>query len=68
MQEVNECFKNVKRDYLNFLNKEKILGKGAIYAVEAASFQSWGKYVKKEYFMGIDTFGASAPYKDLYNH
>ena len=27
MQEVNECFKNVKKDYLKFLNKEKILGK-----------------------------------------
>ena len=27
MQEVNECFKNVKKGYLKFLDKEKILGK-----------------------------------------
>ena len=27
MQTANECFKNVKKDYLKFLNKEKVLGK-----------------------------------------
>jgi hypothetical protein len=27
MQSVNECFDNVKEDYLKFLNKEKIFGK-----------------------------------------
>jgi len=27
MRSVNECFDNVKEDYLKFLNKEKILGK-----------------------------------------
>ena len=27
MQSVNECFDNVKEDYLKFLNKQKIFGK-----------------------------------------
>ena len=27
MQTANECFKNVKKDYLKFLNKEKVFGK-----------------------------------------
>ena len=27
MQSVNECFDIIKKDYLNFLNKEKIFGK-----------------------------------------
>ncbi len=58
-----EIFENQNNKY-----KEKILGKKSIYAIEAASFQSWAKYVKKEHFVGIDTFGASAPYKDLYKH
>ena len=27
MQTANECFKSVKKDYLKFLNKEKVFGK-----------------------------------------
>ena len=27
MQTANECFKRVKKDYLKFLNKEKVFGK-----------------------------------------
>jgi len=38
-------------------------------AVEAGSQQGWERYIGAEgRFVGISSFGASAPYKDLYHH
>ena len=40
-----------------------------IITIEAGSTSSWKKYIKnKGINIGIDQFGESAPYKDIYNH
>ena len=50
--------------------KKKILGESKIkISIEAASTDCWKKYVGNEGLtFGIDTFGKSAPYKDIYKH
>ena len=50
--------------------KEKILEKNSIVVtIEAGSITSWNKYVSnKGVSLGIDKFGESAPYKEVYNH
>ncbi len=55
------CLENLNSDDM------KLLGKKPILAVEAAA-QSvfWAKHSAQ--FLGIDTFGASAPHQDLYTH
>jgi len=54
MRSVNECFDNVKEDYLKFLNKEKILGKSDAEKIKnlkkfyiPISFWIENKYKKK---------------------
>ena len=54
MRSVNECFDNVKEDYLKFLNKEKILGKSKAEKIKSLkkiyipiSFWIENKYKKK---------------------
>ncbi len=38
-------------------------------SVEAGSIKGWAKYIKnKGDYVGLDSFGKSAPYKDIYNH
>jgi transketolase len=38
-------------------------------SIEAASTDCWKKYVGKDGLtFGIDTFGKSAPYKEIYKH
>jgi len=38
-------------------------------SVEAGSIKGWAKYIKdKGDHVGLDSFGKSAPYKDIYNH
>ena len=40
-----------------------------IITLEAGSVMSWQKYVKNSGAnLGIDKFGESAPYKEVYNH
>ena len=40
-----------------------------IVTLEAGSIVSWQKFVKnKGVNIGIDNFGESAPYKDIYSH
>ena len=40
-----------------------------VVTLEAGSVISWQKYIKnKGMNIGIDQFGESAPYKDVYNH
>ena len=40
-----------------------------VITLEAGSVVSWQKYIKnKGICIGIDQFGESAPYKEVYNH
>ncbi|MDA9629397.1 transketolase [Candidatus Pelagibacter sp.] len=50
--------------------KKKILNETKMkISIEAASTDCWKKYVGNEGLaFGIDTFGKSAPYKDIYKH
>jgi transketolase len=50
--------------------KKKILGETKFkVSIEAASTDCWKKYVGIEGLtFGIDTFGKSAPYKDIYKY
>jgi transketolase len=50
--------------------KKKILGESKIkISIEAASTDCWRKYVGADGItFGIDAFGKSAPYKDIYKH
>ena len=50
--------------------KQKILGETKLkVSIEAGSTDCWKKYVGNEGFaFGIDEFGRSAPYKDIYKH
>lgn len=49
-------------------DKKKILGNKPIFAIEAGVINGWEKYVPAENFIGMNSFGASGPYKELYNH
>ena len=46
--------------------KKNILGNKECFAVEASVSLGWHKYVKDGNFIGMKSFGASAPYKNLY--
>ena len=50
--------------------KKKILGESKIkISIEAASTDCWKKYINNDGLtFGIDTFGKSAPYKDIYKY
>ena len=57
------------------INNQKIIVKNIIeqnslvVTLEAGSVMSWQKYIKnKGMNIGIDQFGESAPYKDVYSH
>ncbi len=48
--------------------KKEILGNKPIFGIEAGIISGWEKYVNKDNFVGMSTFGESGPYKDLYSH
>ena len=48
--------------------KTKILGDKILFAIEAGVINGWEKYVQSENFVGMKTFGASGPYKELYEY
>lgn len=50
--------------------RKQVLGSTKLrIAVEAAVSQGWGRYIGEDgVFIGMNGFGASAPYKDLYEH
>jgi transketolase len=51
-------------DYIN-----TIIGNSKIkVAIEAASSYGWHRFIGDGLFFGVETFGMSAPYQDLYNH
>src|SRR5207244_1149860 len=52
------------------VERQKVIGTArAKIAVEAAVRQGWDEIIGSDgAFVGMSTFGASAPYKDLYRH
>ena len=60
-----ELFDNQPEEYHRDILEENSL----IVTIEAGSIMSWQKYVKdKGANLGIDTFGESAPYNEVYKH
>ncbi len=58
-----ELFENQDETY-----KKKILGEKPCFAVEAGIINGWEKYINNNNFIGMNSFGASGPYKDVYKH
>ena len=48
--------------------KKEIIGNKPKFAVEAGVINGWEKYIEKENFIGMKSFGASGPYNDVYKH
>jgi transketolase len=50
--------------------REQVLGKGTVkVAIEAAVREGWDRYIGAHgRFVGMHSFGASGPYKDVYKH
>jgi transketolase len=60
-----EIFNNQSQSYRNKILKETKF----IFSIEAGRTDSWNKYVGKDGLtFGINNFGKSAPYEDIYNH
>ena len=60
-----ELFDKQPKDFCNDIIEQDSL----IVTLEAGSIMSWQKYVKdKGMNVGIDQFGESAPYKEVYEH
>jgi len=60
-----ELFDRQPKDFCVDIIEENSL----VVTLEAGSIMSWQKYVKnKGMNIGIDQFGESAPYKEVYNH
>ena len=48
--------------------QDNIIGNKPRFAIEAGIVNGWEKYIPSENFLGMNTFGASGPYKKLYEH
>ena len=48
--------------------KQKILGNKPRFAIEAGVINGWEKFVPSQNFLGMKSFGASRPYKKLYEY
>jgi transketolase len=60
-----ELFDKQPEDFRNDIIEENSL----VVTLEAGSIMSWQKYIKnKGINIGIDQFGESAPYKEVYDH
>ena len=60
-----EIFDNQSQSYRNKILKETKY----IFSIEAGRTDSWNKYVGKDGLtFGINDFGKSAPYEEIYNH
>ena len=57
-----ELFSQQSNDYKNEIINKDI----PIITIEASSVSSWEKYSKNN--LGIETFGESAPFKEVYSH
>ena len=58
-----ELFEKNKIEY-----KKDLLGDKPIFGIEAGVINGWEKYLSLENFVGMSSFGESAPYKELYEH
>ena len=59
-----ELFEKQSKEY-----KEKILGKNSFrVSIEAGVTNGWEKYTSNGISFGINSFGKSAPYKQIYKH
>ncbi len=52
----------------NLSYKEEILGNKPVFGIEAGVINGWEKYLNEENFVGMSSFGESAPYSELYRH
>ena len=60
-----ELFDKQPKDFCNDIIEENSL----VITLEAGSIMSWQKYIKNNGMnIGIDQFGESAPYKEVYEH
>ena len=60
-----ELFDKQSEDY----QKDIIEDNSLVVTLEAGSVMSWQKYIKQNGInLGIDQFGESAPYKEIYEH
>ena len=55
-------------ELLNIDYKNKTLGNKPLFAIEAGIVNGWEKYIPSENFLGMTSFGASGPYKKLYEY
>jgi len=58
-----EIFEKQSKEY-----KEKIIGSKKCFGIEAGVVNGWEKYINENCFIGMKTFGASGPYKDLFKY
>jgi len=58
-----ELFENQENIY-----KKEIIGEKPCFAVEAGVINGWEKYIDHKNFIGMNSFGESGPYKDVYKH
>ena len=58
-----ELFENQNNEY-----KKNIIGEKPLFAIEAGVINGWEKYINHNNFIGMNSFGESGPYKDVYKH
>ena len=58
-----ELFENQNNEY-----KKNIIGEKPLFAIEAGIINGWEKYISHKNFIGMNSFGESGPYKDVYKH
>ena len=68
--EIKSCHDVTWEDNYSWIHQKDILEENSlIITLEAGSVMSWQKYIKnKGANLGIDKFGESAPYKEVYKH
>src|SRR6056300_7974 len=58
-----ELFENQNNEY-----KKNIMGEKPLFAIEAGIINGWEKYINHNNFIGMNSFGESGPYKDVYKY
>ena len=48
--------------------RQLIIGDQPVFGIEAGIINGWEKYIYEENFVGMNSFGESGPYKELYDH
>jgi len=62
----HELFDKQDKDYQKKILEPETCSR---ISIEAGSIKGWSKYIDaKGFSLGIDNFGKSAPYKEIYNH